>query len=532
MVILDDGALIGRYRVRSLMSRASLFDVYSTTDDRGIATCVLRSEHGGRSIPSDSEFNADLEKLRALRADLFPRVLDGGRDNRSAWIVTEAIGGTAPIWTPGADPVHWLRALLTLGRATAASFGTAAEAGIHHGLITPDCLRKWPNGAACVVGLGAARLFGLDIDTLRAAPRYCAPEQFTIAPIPVGDRLDVYSLALCLHALITGHEPFEGAAGSELMSLAQYGCPDLSLLQGTPDKVRELLARCCAKSASGRYSWREFEEWVGITVNLCQNEVPKALLMEIVTEKINQLDSDTLRKLAKRCAQDSDSDSDEDPDSGSDKGFESTEEPASSDPGSDDTDRTPPAGTVVGPLVVPIAAPLLIASAPSNEARAPTTDRVPTPQASPPSETRAAEAPDAQPPPLATPAVLPRKERKGRARALGALAMLAGICIALAVVIVSNNLPPVASDPPLTETQTACEPSGGHAKKVEPIAGPTVALADVADKQPQGDRPRPAKGAPPISPPAPTLPRRADRDLLKGSCGTWFECEPISMEAR
>jgi hypothetical protein len=105
--------------------------------------------------------------------------------------------------------------------------------------------------------------------------------------------------------------------------------------------------------------------------------------------------------------------------------------------------------------------------------------------------------------------------------------MLAGICIALAVIIVSNNLPPVASDPPLTETQTACEASGGHAKKEDPIAGPTVALADVADK-----RPRPAKGAPPISPPAPTLPRRADRDLLKGSCGTWFECEPISMEAR
>jgi len=114
MVILDDGALIGRYRVRFLIFRASLFNVYSTIDDRGVAVCVLRSEHRSCAIPPDSEFNAELEKLRALRIDQFPRVLGGDRDDQSSWLVTEAIGGTVPIWTPGAAPVHWLRALLTL----------------------------------------------------------------------------------------------------------------------------------------------------------------------------------------------------------------------------------------------------------------------------------------------------------------------------------------------------------------------------------------------------------------------------------
>jgi hypothetical protein len=526
MVILDDGALLGRCRVRSLIFRASLFDVYSATDDRGVAVCVLHREHRGRPIPSEAAFNAELENLRALRIDQFPRVLGGGRDDQSSWLVTGAIGGTVPIWTPGAAPVHWLRALLTLGRSNADCFMKAAEVGIYHGTLTPDCLRKWPNGAPCIVGIGAARLFGLDTGTLRAAPRYCAPEQFGEDAIPSSDRTDVYSLGLCLFAFLTGREPFEGAAGLELISLANHGSPDLSLLRETPDKIRELLARCCAKSTADRYGWAGFAEAVAITVTLCEGEVPDATRMEIITEKLNQLDRETLGKLTKRWdAEDADEDDDDDDDD---------EEPDSTDPSVTDTNADP-AGDVAGPLLLPIATPALIASAPSNEAHGPTPDQPQPSSQNEPSRGLAKEAPDEAPPPLETPAVSPpKKQRKGPARTLVDLAMFGGVCAALVVAIMNNNraAPPAQSGSQekleavawrLMEAIAACKvASGGQPKVEDPITGPTVGEARANSAEP----------ARPVSRLAPALPRGIDSDTLKGSCGTWFNCEPISEETR
>jgi serine/threonine-protein kinase len=509
MVILGDGALIGRYRVRSLLFRTALFDAYSAIDARGVAVCALRCEHGGRPIPADSELEAEIKKLRGLRASRFPRVLDGGRDDRSAWLVTEAIGGTSPIWTPGADPVHWFRALMTLGRSVAASFGEAAEAGIYHGALTPDCLRKWPNGAACIVGVGAARLFGLDTETLRASPRYCAPEQFQEAAIPTSERTDVYALGMCLYALLLGREPFDGATALELRSLAEHGSPDFSLLRRQPDKLTELLARCCAKGPVDRFDWAGFTEWVNITISLCQYEVPEATQVQVLTEIVNQLDREThgalLRRSSQIAAQRARADAGAGDSEDEDEEADSTEEPASGDPASSDegdegdagdagdeggaaegTDRTPPAGEVA----------LLLAGPPKE-----------------PSNDVAAESPE--PPPLEAPAAPPLHERRSRGRASSAVAMGGGVCLCLgvALVMMSNSGPPAPSPPPARPA-------------LIPGPGP-LSIDERAAEEP----PPSAEPAPRVSRPAPAMARGAGGSL-RGSCGTWFYCEPMSEEVK
>lgn len=512
MVILEEGVLIGRYRVRSLIFRSSLFDAYSATDDRGVAVCALRREHAGRSLPTDSEFNAELEMLRNLRTDHFPRVLEGGRDAQSAWLITEAIGGTVPIWTRGADPVHWLRALMTLGQSTADSFEKAAAVGIFHGALTPDCLRKWPNGAACIIGIGAARFFGMDADTVRSFPRYCAPEQFQESPIPSCDRTDEYALGMCLYALITGHEPFGDA--EEQISLAQYGSPDFSLLRGIPDKVGEILARCCAKSAADRHGWAAYAVRVGITVKMCSTQVSDSKRMEIILDKISELGPDTMGKLLKRwsAATESDSksksdesESEQDGDSGSENSDEVTDALES-------TDRNPAAvGNASGPLVIPIAAPVLIASLPSNEARPPNTDRVPMHPANPPIE----------PPQSLPPIAPPPKGKKSWARTLGVLTMLGGalggVGIALALVIMSNQRPPVALAPPApSERQEVLE------EVARLLSQARVPCERLPSNSAEPDRP--------VAEPAPMRPRGDDGDTLKNSCGKWFNCDRIPEE--
>ncbi|MCK6587017.1 MAG: protein kinase [Polyangiaceae bacterium] len=506
MVILEEGVLIGRYRVRSLIFRSSLFDAYSATDDRGVAVCALRREHAGRSLPTDSEFNAVLEMLRNLRTDHFPRVLEGGRDAQSAWLITEAIGGTTPIWTRGADPVHWLRALMTLGQSTADSFEKAAAVGVFHGALTPDCLRKWPNGAACIIGIGAARFFGMDADTVRSFPRYCAPEQFQDSPIPTSDRTDVYALGMCLYALITGHEPFGDA--EEQTSLAQYGSPDFTLLRGIPDKVEDILSRCCAKSAADRHGWADYAELVHITVKMCSTEVSDSKRMEIMLDKISELGPDTMGKLLNRLSTKAESDSksdksesEQDGDSGSENSDEVTDALES-------TDRSPTAvDNASRPLIVPIAAPVLIASLPSNEARPPSTDRVPMHPANPP----------IKPPQSLPPIAPPPKGKKSWARTMGAFAMLGGVGIALALAIMSNQRPPVAWAPaPPSERQEVLE---DVARLLSQARAPCERLPS---NSAEPDRP--------VAEPAPMRPRRDDGDTLKNSCGKWFNCDRIPEE--
>lgn len=504
MVILDEGARIGPYRVRSLIFRAPLFDVYSATGERGAAVCALYCEREGRSLPAEPEWSSELEKLRALRVARFPRVLAGGRDDRAAWLVTEAIGGTAPIWTPGAAPIHWLRAFMTLGQSNATAFADAARAGVYHGTLTPDCLREWPNGAVCVVGMGTARLFGMSVDVLRASPRYCAPEQLQEGAIPSSERTDIYSIGMCLHAFTTGREPFEDAAGLELIGLAQHGSPDFSLLSGAPTHFRELLERCCAKSASDRSGWDEFAQLVGITILLCRDQVPESTRLKIFTDKLNQLGPDTLNELAKHYSQ------------AAGEAGDPGGEPAP-DVAAESSDRTPPAGDVAEPLVVPISAPALIAPAPSNDARGPTTVRVPAPPASLPKEPPrdlAAEAPNPKPPRREAPAAPSLKGKKGRARVVETLVMLGGVCVALAAVMMSESRLPVASAP------SARSALSSRADELEGAAHRFTA-ANLAE---------PARPAPP---PARTRPRIVARNTsLKGSCGKWFNCAPLSEEVR
>lgn len=130
---------------------------------------------------------------------------------------------------------------------------------------------------------------------------------------------------------------------------------------------------------------------------------------------------------------------------------------------------------------------------------------------------------------LETPAVSPLKKQWKGSRAVGALAMLGGVCAALAIFTLSNIRPPVVSAPlPPSESQD----------KLEAVASRLLIEALTACKsgaQPKLEHPIETNSAEPDRPvlrPPPTLPRDIERDTLKGSCGTWFDCDPIFEESK
>jgi serine/threonine protein kinase len=294
---LREGAIVGGYRVRALLFCATAFDAYSAIDLRGAAVCLLYRAHGLRKLPDADAFASDLEKLKALSSKWLPRVLSGGRDDSASWVVTEGIGGAAPVWLPGMEPVPWLR-VITVGRRVADALRSAAEADLHHGSLEPQCIRKWKQGRICVVGVGVARLFGLDVDTVHASPRYFAPEQVLGSPIPTSASADIYALGMCLHGALLGHEPFEGANNLQLLDLVQHGSPGIVVSHEIPFQVWEWLAKSIAKNPRNRFDdWDECMAMCGVVLAICANQADENVLAEILTENFEDMGPDTRRGL-------------------------------------------------------------------------------------------------------------------------------------------------------------------------------------------------------------------------------------------
>lgn len=290
---LKEGAVVDGYRVRALLFCSAAFDAYSAIDPRGAAVCLLHRAHGQRDLPPDDAFAADLEKLKALNSKWLPKVLSGGRDDSASWVVTEAIGGTAAVWTPGEAPISWLRVVIT-GRRVANALHSAAEVNLHHGSLEPQCIRKWKKGRIWVIGVGIARLFGLDVETVLGSPRYFAPEQVIGSPIPTSPSVDIHALGMCLHGALLGREPYEGAKSDQLLGLVQHGSPGIVVSDEIPFQVWEFIAKSTAKDPRARFGdWEEAMAMCGWVLALCANQADEKDLKEILVEGLDDMGPNT-----------------------------------------------------------------------------------------------------------------------------------------------------------------------------------------------------------------------------------------------
>jgi serine/threonine protein kinase len=419
---LEEGAIVDGHRVRALLFRAAAFDAYSAIDTRGTAVCLLHRAHGRRELPRADAFAADLEKLKALNSKWLPRVLSGGRDDSASWVVTEAIGGTAPIWAPGAEPVPWLR-VVTASRRVADALRSAAQVNLYHGSLEPQCIRKWQHGRIWVVGVSVARLFGLDLDTVHESPRYFAPEQVLGSPIPTSASADIYALGMCLHGALLGREPFEGATNLQLLDLVQHGSPGIVVSPAIPFQVWEWIARSVAKEPRERLDgWDKSIAMCGMVLAICADQADENVLAELLMEGVEDMGPDTRRGLEAWIERGKRPDSTPE---------EASAEERASGPAHDHEVETPrsPEGSIESDSSPREPAP----TADSSPAEGPTTQRVPAflPVEGPPANdvrwprSRSFQAP------LPEPALNDRAERARAWPRRGGAAMLASVLVCL-----------------------------------------------------------------------------------------------------
>jgi non-specific serine/threonine protein kinase/serine/threonine-protein kinase len=266
---LDQGTMLGPWRIEALAGRGGMASVYRATRADGsyeqvVALKLLDSP--------DPELARRFANERALLAALdhphIARLLDGGStvDGR-LWF--------AMAWIEGRDlDAHLaeiqptLPARLDLFEQIAAAVAHAHRQLVVHRDLKPRNVRVTPEGRAVLLDFGIAKLSANGAPEARTralmTPEYAAPEQ--LADRAIGTWTDVHGLGLLLHEMLSGRHPFPAAqtslaaavqaiisepASSPSDAARGSGVPYApGLLRGDLDAI---VARCLEKDPARRY---------------------------------------------------------------------------------------------------------------------------------------------------------------------------------------------------------------------------------------------------------------------------------------
>lgn len=259
---LETGAMLGRYRIESLVGRGGMGAVYLATDtqlDRRVALKVLSPE-----LPDDKRFRDRFIAESRIAASLddpnIVPVYEAGEIDGRLFIAMRYIDGqdlSDVLAKRGALPIALAVRIIA---SIAAALDAAHAKGLVHRDVKPgNVLLAGPDEAPLVylTDFGLTKRIG--DQSMTAAGQivgsigYVAPEQ--VEGRPVDARTDVYSLGCLAFEILTGTSPF--VRDSEMAVLmAHVQDPPPSLLARRPELPEALdaaVARAMAKDPAARF---------------------------------------------------------------------------------------------------------------------------------------------------------------------------------------------------------------------------------------------------------------------------------------
>ena len=266
---MDPGTEFGRYRVRRLLGKGAMGEVYLAHDPelgRDVALKVLPPELAG-----DEERLARLRREARALASLshanVAAVYGFEEHTGTRVIVMEAVDGE-----PLADKLEHGRLPVPrtheLAAQLARALEAAHEAGIVHRDLKPGNVMITSRGEVKVLDFGLAKplaprsgrtdseLLTVTVEATRAgsvmgtAP-YMSPEQ--ARGDAVDERTDIWAFGCVVYEMLTGQRAFHRETLADTLAAVIEVEPDWARLpDDTPDAVRRLLQRTLAKSSDRR----------------------------------------------------------------------------------------------------------------------------------------------------------------------------------------------------------------------------------------------------------------------------------------
>ncbi len=260
--------LAGRYRLRRLIAKGGMAEVWEAEDDilgRRVAVKILHPH-----LAADESFRERFRREAIAAARLaHPNVVatyDTGTDEGITFIVMELVDGktlrqilneSGPM--PPGRVVH-------IGAQVADALHYAHKAGVVHRDVKPANLLICPDGRVKVADFGIAKAVE-DAEPDRPSPsdaltstgsivgtaQYLSPEQ--VDGRTVDGRTDVYALGVVLYEMLCGRPPFSGDTDMAV-ALKHVTSTPLAPRQvrgGIPRALEEVVLRAMAKAPEARY---------------------------------------------------------------------------------------------------------------------------------------------------------------------------------------------------------------------------------------------------------------------------------------
>lgn len=254
-----EGSQFGPYRLRRLVGRGAMGDVYEAEDT--VRERVVALKLMSPTLSSDPVFRTRMQReARTAGRLLEPHVVpihDYGEIDGQLYVDMRLIDGKdlaallrryGPLTPPRA---------VAIVRQIGSALDAAHAAGVMHRDVKPENILVSSDDFAYLVDFGIASAttdekltqLGSTVGTLY----YMAPERFSNDEVTY--RADIYALACVLYECLTGSPPYRGDQLSVMGAHLSQAIPRPSAARpGIPVAFDDVIARGMAKDPAGRYA--------------------------------------------------------------------------------------------------------------------------------------------------------------------------------------------------------------------------------------------------------------------------------------
>ncbi|MDQ6677480.1 MAG: serine/threonine-protein kinase [Acidobacteriota bacterium] len=259
-VLLQEGQLLGPYRIESFLAAGGMGEVYRATDTRLGRDVAVKVSAAGFS----ERFEREAAAIASLNHPNICQLYDVGPN----YLVMELLEGPtlADRIRQGAIP---LGEALGIAHQIAEALEAAHEKGRVHRDLKPANVKLTAEGTVKLLDFGLAMPIAEPLAAGNRTPSvallnspssagmvvgtapYMSPEQ--ARGLLVDKRADIWSFGVVLMEMLTGQQVFRGESALETLTSVMQGEPDFERLpDGTPASVRLLLRRCIDKDLRRR----------------------------------------------------------------------------------------------------------------------------------------------------------------------------------------------------------------------------------------------------------------------------------------